>query len=120
MVQIQALATLVIEVVEMVMKKWAPFGAVFVFALGIVSVVFAAPGEHSTFTGPVTEQNPYAQSVALTVRAKYRRPDRVPFPDHNPYSEAKALLGKTLFFDPRLSKSNIMSCRPSPQAKPGL
>lgn len=32
------------------------------------------------------------------------------FPEDNPYSEEKKLLGKTLFFDPRLSSSNQISC----------
>ncbi len=32
------------------------------------------------------------------------------FPVHNPYSEAKAKLGKLLFFDPRLSASRQISC----------
>ena len=34
----------------------------------------------------------------------------VTYPKDNPYSPAKADLGKKLFFDPRLSGSNIMSC----------
>jgi cytochrome c peroxidase len=34
----------------------------------------------------------------------------VQFPEDNPYSEEKELLGKTLFFDPRLSKSNQIAC----------
>ncbi|WP_081413943.1 cytochrome-c peroxidase [Chryseobacterium daeguense] len=34
----------------------------------------------------------------------------VVFPAENLYSEEKALLGKTLFFDPRLSKSNQIAC----------
>ncbi len=33
-----------------------------------------------------------------------------PFPENNPYSPEKELLGKTLFFDPRLSKSNQIAC----------
>lgn len=36
-----------------------------------------------------------------------RRPD---FPADNPYSDAKASLGKRLFFDPRLSGSNQIAC----------
>ncbi|KAA0129668.1 cytochrome-c peroxidase, partial [Chryseobacterium sp. SN22] len=32
------------------------------------------------------------------------------FPEDNPYSREKELLGKTLFFDPRLSKSNQIAC----------
>ena len=31
-------------------------------------------------------------------------------PDDNPYSAEKELLGKTLFFDPRLSRSNQIAC----------
>lgn len=38
------------------------------------------------------------------------RPTRIPFPDENPYSAQKAELGKMLFFDPRLSGSNLLSC----------
>ena len=34
----------------------------------------------------------------------------VPFPADNPYSKEKADLGKVLFFDPRLSNSNQISC----------
>lgn len=34
----------------------------------------------------------------------------VTYPENNAYSPAKAELGKMLFFDPRLSGSNIMSC----------
>jgi len=44
------------------------------------------------------------------VRAKYRRPATIPFPDDNPYSKAKARLGKMLFFDPLLSGSRKHSC----------
>ncbi len=34
----------------------------------------------------------------------------VEFPEENQYSAEKAMLGKTLFFDPRLSKSNQIAC----------
>ncbi|MFN7139884.1 MAG: cytochrome-c peroxidase, partial [Limisphaerales bacterium] len=34
----------------------------------------------------------------------------VKYPEHNPYTEAKAELGKKLFFDPRLSGSKQISC----------
>jgi cytochrome c peroxidase len=34
----------------------------------------------------------------------------VPFPEDNPYSAEKVALGKQLFFDPRLSKDNTISC----------
>lgn len=34
----------------------------------------------------------------------------VKFPDDNPHSQEKVLLGKTLFYDPRLSGSNQIAC----------
>lgn len=34
----------------------------------------------------------------------------MPFPDDNPYTKAKAELGKQLFYDPRLSATNQMAC----------
>lgn len=37
-------------------------------------------------------------------------PDKVVFPDDNPYSDAKRDLGKLLFFDPRLSVSGQIAC----------
>ena len=43
-------------------------------------------------------------------REKYRRPTEIPFPDSNPYSDAKSRLGRMLFFDPILSGSKVRSC----------
>lgn len=43
-------------------------------------------------------------------RAAFARPDRIAFPAHAPYSPQVATLGKMLFFDPRLSGAQNMSC----------
>jgi cytochrome c peroxidase len=43
-------------------------------------------------------------------RSDYRRLATTPFPDSNPYTQAKANLGKMLFFDPMLSGSRKHSC----------
>ncbi len=56
-----------------------------------------------TTTGLATAQD------SLT-RADYERPTDIPFPEENSYSEAKAELGKMLFFDPRLSRENNLTC----------
>lgn len=40
----------------------------------------------------------------------YKRPNYIKFPKNAPYSPRIAALGKLLFFDPRLSKSQNMSC----------
>jgi cytochrome c peroxidase len=42
--------------------------------------------------------------------AKYERPSEVPHPADNAYSPARVELGRRLFFDPRLSGSNWISC----------
>ncbi len=45
-----------------------------------------------------------------TSRESYRRPAEIPYPAENPYTAAKAELGRTLFFDPILSGSRNRSC----------
>lgn len=44
------------------------------------------------------------------LKAAYKRPKEVPFPVDNPYSDAKANLGKMLFFETRISRSGMVSC----------
>lgn len=48
-------------------------------------------------------------SVALE-RSNFERPLRIPFTDDAPYSPMRATLGKMLFFDPRLSGAENISC----------
>ena len=45
-----------------------------------------------------------------TLKRKFHRPASIPFPKNNPYTDAKAELGHALFFDPRLSGPNTISC----------
>lgn len=42
--------------------------------------------------------------------AEYQRPKSIPYPDNNKYTKAREELGKMLFFEPRLSGSQVMSC----------
>src|SRR5476649_861513 len=51
-----------------------------------------------------------ARSDQSAWQEKFRRPSEIPFPETNPYSEAKSKLGRTLFFDPILSRSRARSC----------
>lgn len=44
------------------------------------------------------------------LKAKYRKPTAIPFPAGNLYTIEKAVLGKKLFYDPRLSASGALSC----------
>jgi len=43
-------------------------------------------------------------------KTKYARPRAIPFPEGNQFTPARELVGRTLFFDPRLSKSKTISC----------
>ena len=40
----------------------------------------------------------------------YRRPTIIPFPTTNRYTNAKARLGRVLYFDPRISGHGALSC----------
>lgn len=44
------------------------------------------------------------------LKQQYRRPTTIPFPERTPYSPQLATLGKMLFFDPRLSGAQNLSC----------
>ncbi|WP_082072918.1 cytochrome c peroxidase [Hyphomicrobium sp. 99] len=79
-------------------------------AAATLAVGFAAVCVEETFSArPLSAATAYEDSLAK-LKAKYVRPDAPAFPETNPYSEAKAKLGKDLFFDPRLSSTGSVSC----------
>ncbi len=84
----------------------------FTFAVAVIS---SAPNslfaDHATGVRspdwPHTHADPY---LTEDVRRAFQRPDDIPFPTENPYRHDVAVLGKMLFFDPRLSGSQNISC----------
>src|SRR4051794_24660290 len=46
----------------------------------------------------------------LQLKKLYKRPTSIPYPTDNAYTQDREYLGKLLFFDPRISGSNVMSC----------
>ncbi|WP_218110012.1 cytochrome-c peroxidase [Oligoflexus tunisiensis] len=58
----------------------------------------------------LASQDAGASGVDQATRKLYKRPSGIPFPKDNAHSSARESLGKTLFFDPRLSGSNWLSC----------
>jgi cytochrome c peroxidase len=76
-----------------------------IVGISVVVGFVAAVGLRSIAAGEPTP--PTTLRMAL---AGYMRPSAVPFPSGNAYSPAREALGKTLFFDPRLSSSEVMSC----------
>jgi len=84
------------------------FGVAAVCTIALAATALLTLGEPS-FAGanrPATETLP----EAATLMADYQRPSWIPFPENNPHSEAKERLGRALYFDPRLSRSNMQSC----------
>jgi hypothetical protein len=65
-------------------------------------VMYARPATHWPAPDIDQEVKPYFQEVGLLPLVTY--------PPDNPYSDAKAELGKKLLFDPRLSGSGQISC----------
>jgi cytochrome c peroxidase len=77
---------------------------------GLTIAGIDAPAHHAMAQPSPSEIN--------AMKALYQRPASVPYPAHNTFTEAKAALGRQLFFDPRLSGTAAMSCASCHQ--PGL
>jgi cytochrome c peroxidase len=72
------------------LKRWAFFA----LAVGVV------------LPAPVIAETP----TLAEMKAQYKRPEATPFPADDPFSAEKAELGRMLFFDPRVSGANYISC----------
>ena len=59
---------------------------------------------------PAAKSESPKASAREELRLTYVRPAAIPYPSENGYSKEKELLGRTLFFDPRLSGSGWISC----------
>jgi cytochrome c peroxidase len=64
----------------------------------------------SVLTGGLTLSARGEDAGAAALLARYHRPADTPAPADNPTTPAKVELGRTLFFDPRLSGSGAISC----------
>ena len=81
----------------------------------LVAAAFFAGGVIGTgaalLAGPPLRPAAAAIGDDLTaLKASFRRPEGVPFPADNPFSEAKRALGEKLFHDRRLSLDESLSC----------
>jgi cytochrome c peroxidase len=81
----------------------------------LVAAAFFAGGVIGTGAALLAAPPPRPAAAAIgddlaALKASFRRPDGVPFPADNPFSEAKRALGETLFHDRRLSLDESLSC----------
>ena len=51
-----------------------------------------------------------SQEQLRALKQEYLRPESIPFPENNTYSPKKVALGKLLYYDTRLSGSNLLAC----------
>lgn len=94
------------------------FGITHVAAVAVLAVAGAAIFPLLTLAEPAPRPigGPRATSAEgadpelRALARKYRRPARIPAPSGNAMTPARVRLGKKLFFDPRLSGSQTMSC----------
>lgn len=86
------------------MRSITRAGAAVVGSMGVL----LAAGITSADTQVASAQPGDAEISAM--KKLYERPTQIPFPASNAYTPAKAELGKTLFFDPRLSRSGVQAC----------
>ena len=79
---------------------------------GLTGTAQAAPSNEEIAHNTVTQITAIAEKVKTRAdwKAEYVRPSTVPYPEDNPYTGEKENLGKKLFFDPRLSGSDYISC----------
>jgi len=75
-----------------------------------IALLALAPLLVASVIGAAARPASEAQSDLAALKAKYRRPASVPHPPDNAPTEARVRLGRSLFFDPRLSGSGVMSC----------
>ncbi|WP_247467691.1 cytochrome c peroxidase [Bradyrhizobium sp. 62] len=76
-------------------------------AIGFSTIGFGAAVIGESRKVEITQKAPGGLDA---LKALYRRPSTIPFPKENPYTPEKAVLGKKLYFDTRLSVTSAQSC----------
>lgn len=80
--------------------------------LVIVEGALTLSGNAAAIVGEthIVPRNSPANASTQQLKAQYRRPALIPFPKDNPYTLEKAVLGKKLYFDTRVSGANLLAC----------
>lgn len=85
--------------------------AVFALVASLVALAVGLPlSGHGTAHAIAGAASVGGMHLQPELKAKYKRPDSIPFPKSNPLTAAKVELGRHLFFDPRLSRNGAVSC----------
>jgi cytochrome c peroxidase len=90
------------------MPRVAPGGTAIGWRLAAVALAACAAIAAASRAG--IAEAPAEPAARAAWQADYQRPAQIPFPADNPYSAAKAALGRLLFFDPLLSGPRTIAC----------
>lgn len=82
----------------------------FIAVLTLLPIAWISNQLSATDPASHAETSTASPEILATIKAHYVRPTDIPTPEDNPLTEAKVSLGQALFFDPRLSGSNAISC----------
>ncbi len=95
----------------MTARKTMRLAAAAFFAGGMIGAGAAVCIVRSAGSLPAVTTGAAARGDELApLKASFRRPEGVPFPADNPFSEKKRALGEALFHDKRLSVDKSLSC----------
>lgn len=76
----------------------------------LTTLCFISGGVGFCWYVPATKASDGLNTEPRSFVSEYKRANNTPFPDDNKLTPARELLGRTLFFDPRLSASDWISC----------
>jgi cytochrome c peroxidase len=86
--------------------QWTRYASTLPVVVVGLALAWGLAGRHTVGSAIGSREHAGARSYAH----KYRRPTTIPAPDDNAHTPEREALGKSLFFDPRLSGSNAISC----------
>jgi cytochrome c peroxidase len=92
------------------MPRWLM--VTFLMVIVTLSAVFGRHARASALIGETRRvpARPTAVESPEARKLEYRRPDTIPFPGQDPYTPEKAILGRTLYYDTRLSGGDALAC----------
>jgi cytochrome c peroxidase len=95
----------------MLAQPFSRYGPLVVLTCSVVFVGgLALRATDGTPNRPATTPVAAERLVARSFMPKFARPSSIPHPEDNAWTPARETLGRTLFFDPRLSGSGWISC----------
>jgi cytochrome c peroxidase len=95
------------------LRHFRPRVFTIVIALAVVaSGVTSGVSWSAALVGPTSRipPAPVPEAGLEQLKMQYRRPETIPFPSGDPYTPQKAMLGRMLYYDTRMSGAGTLAC----------